>query len=84
MPSTESLNPRFADIDRWPTAEAVEAMLEGQMSAIASIKSQTQLRGCRGVAGSSMSARELRDGLPFRTASNWGRPLDGRLSACYI
>lgn len=41
MPSTESVNPRFADIDRWPTTEAVEAMLEGQMSAIASIKSQT-------------------------------------------
>lgn len=42
MPNTESLNPRFADIDSWPTTEAVEAMLEGQMSAIASIKSQTQ------------------------------------------
>lgn len=41
MPNTESLNPRFADIDSWPTIEAVEAMLEGQMSAIASIKSQT-------------------------------------------
>ncbi len=41
MPSTESLNPRFADIDSWPTIEAVEAMLEGQMAAIASIKSQT-------------------------------------------
>jgi N-acetylmuramic acid 6-phosphate etherase len=41
MPSTESLNPRFADIDSWPTLEAVEAMLEGQMAAIASIKSQT-------------------------------------------
>ncbi|MBL0925288.1 MAG: N-acetylmuramic acid 6-phosphate etherase [Sphingomonadaceae bacterium] len=41
MSSTESLNPRFADIDSWPTIEAIEAMLEGQMSAIASIKSQT-------------------------------------------
>lgn len=42
MPSTESLNPRFADIDSWPTIEAVDAMLEGQMAAIASIASQTQ------------------------------------------
>ncbi|WP_257549541.1 N-acetylmuramic acid 6-phosphate etherase [Sphingopyxis sp. DBS4] len=42
MPNTESLNPRFADIDSWPTTEAVEAMLEGQMSAIASLKSQTR------------------------------------------
>lgn len=41
MSDTESLNPRFADIDSWPTVEAVEAMLEGQMAAIASIKSQT-------------------------------------------
>lgn len=41
MPNTESVNPRFADIDSWPTTEAVEAMLEGQMAAIASIKSQT-------------------------------------------
>jgi N-acetylmuramic acid 6-phosphate etherase len=41
MPNTESLNPRFAAIDSWPTVEAVEAMLEGQMAAIASIKNQT-------------------------------------------
>jgi N-acetylmuramic acid 6-phosphate etherase len=43
MSNTESLNPRFADIDSWPTVEAVEAMLEGQMAAIASIKSQTAI-----------------------------------------
>jgi N-acetylmuramic acid 6-phosphate etherase len=41
MSNTESLNPRFADIDSWPTVRAVEAMLEGQIAAIASIKSQT-------------------------------------------
>jgi N-acetylmuramic acid 6-phosphate etherase len=41
MSSTETLNPRFAEIDSWPITEAVEAMLEGQMAAIASIKSQT-------------------------------------------
>lgn len=41
MSNTESVNPRFADIDNWPTIEAVEAMLEGQLAAIASIKSQT-------------------------------------------
>ena len=41
MPNTESLNPRFADIDKWPTIEAVEAMLEGQLAAIATIKGQT-------------------------------------------
>lgn len=41
MSNTESLNPRFADIDEWPTLEAVEAMLEGQLAAIAAIKSET-------------------------------------------
>lgn len=38
--STESVDPRYTEIDRWPTALAVEAMLEGQMAAIASIRSQ--------------------------------------------
>ena len=41
MPNTESPDPRFADIDSWPTQDAVAAMLEGQVAAIASIKSQT-------------------------------------------
>jgi N-acetylmuramic acid 6-phosphate etherase len=40
MTSTETVNPRFVDIDSWPTEEAVEAMLEGQLSAIAAIKTQ--------------------------------------------
>jgi N-acetylmuramic acid 6-phosphate etherase len=43
MSNTESLNPRFADIDSWPTVEAVDAMLEGQLAAVASIESQTGL-----------------------------------------
>jgi N-acetylmuramic acid 6-phosphate etherase len=43
MSNTESFNPRFANIDSWPTVEAVDAMLEGQMAAVASIKSQTAL-----------------------------------------
>jgi N-acetylmuramic acid 6-phosphate etherase len=41
--STESLDPRFADIDSWPTLDAVEAMLDGQINAIVAIKSQTLL-----------------------------------------
>ncbi len=40
MPTTETVNPRFVDIDSWPSSEAVEAMLEGQLSAIAAIKTQ--------------------------------------------
>jgi len=39
---TEALDPRYRDLDRWPTEAAVEAMLEGQMAAIAAIQSQTR------------------------------------------
>ncbi|KTT73884.1 N-acetylmuramic acid 6-phosphate etherase [Sphingomonas endophytica] len=39
--NTESLDPRYVDLDRWPTRQAVEAMLEGQMAAIAALYSQT-------------------------------------------
>jgi N-acetylmuramic acid 6-phosphate etherase len=38
--STESVDPRFVDIDQWPTEAAVEAILEGQLSAIAAIHGQ--------------------------------------------
>ncbi len=38
--STETVDPRFVDIDLWPTETAVEAMLEGQLAAIAALKSQ--------------------------------------------
>ena len=40
---TEALDPRYRDLDLWPTELAVEAMLEGQMAAIASLQSQTAL-----------------------------------------
>jgi N-acetylmuramic acid 6-phosphate etherase len=39
--NTETLDPRYLDLDLWPTQQAVEAMLEGQMAAIAAIQSQT-------------------------------------------
>ncbi|MCI4591804.1 N-acetylmuramic acid 6-phosphate etherase [Sphingobium sp. BYY-5] len=39
--STEAIDPRYVDIDQWPTVRAVEAMVEGQMAAIAAIGSQT-------------------------------------------
>ncbi len=71
MPNTESVNPRFADIDRWPTTEAVEAMLEGQMSAIASIKSQTR----QIAAAAEAAAERLREGgrLVYVGAGTSGR-----------
>lgn len=39
--STEAIDPRYVDIDLWPTNLAVEAMLEGQIAAVAAIQSQT-------------------------------------------
>jgi N-acetylmuramic acid 6-phosphate etherase len=40
---TEAADPRFVDIDEWPTAMAVGAMLEGQLAAVAAIHSQVDL-----------------------------------------
>lgn len=40
MDSTETVNPDFADIDTWPTVAAIEAMLDGQQDAIASLRGQ--------------------------------------------
>ncbi len=38
--STEAIDPRYVDIDQWPTSLAVEAMLEGQIEAIGAIRAQ--------------------------------------------
>ncbi len=38
MSDTERLDPRYTDIDLWPTADAVSAMLEGQMAAVAAVR----------------------------------------------
>lgn len=38
MASTEAQDMRFADIDCWPTLDAVDAMLDGQIAALAAVK----------------------------------------------
>jgi len=35
---TESMSPRFADLDAWPSLEAVHAMFEGQLAAVAAVR----------------------------------------------
>ena len=35
--STERISPRFIDLDSWETGETLEAMLEGQMTAVAAV-----------------------------------------------
>jgi N-acetylmuramic acid 6-phosphate etherase len=36
--TTEDVSARFVDLDAWGTREAIEAMLEGQMSAVAAVR----------------------------------------------
>ncbi|MBC7793652.1 MAG: N-acetylmuramic acid 6-phosphate etherase [Clostridia bacterium] len=59
MSTTETVDPRFEGIDLWPTAIAVEAMLEGQLAAIAAIQTQvTRIAQ----AGDAAAERLMRDG----------------------
>lgn len=37
--ATEDLDPRFTELDAWPLASAIEAMWDGQMSAVAAVRS---------------------------------------------
>ena len=41
MSNTEYRDPQFADIDRWPTIDAVEAILDGQITALEAIRTTT-------------------------------------------
>ena len=36
--NTEDVSPRFVDLDGWPTPEAVAAMYEGQLAAVAAVR----------------------------------------------
>jgi len=68
---TENVDPRFVDIDRWPTALAVEAMLEGQLVAITSLFSQ---QGKIAAAAEAASVRLLQGGrLIYAGAGTSGR-----------
>jgi N-acetylmuramic acid 6-phosphate etherase len=69
--STESADPRFVDVDRWPTEIAVEAMLEGQLMALAALRSQVAAIA----AAAEAAAIRLRDGgqLVYVGAGTSGR-----------
>ena len=84
--STETVDERFVDIDRWSTEAAVEAMLEGQLAAVAAIRSQVGAiaaaadaaaerlkRGGRLVyAGAGTSGRiAVQDGVELSPTYNW-------------
>jgi len=83
---TETADPRYREIDRWPTETAVEAMLEAQIAALAALKSQTgamaaaidaaadRLRhgGRIAYAGAGTSGRiGVQDGVELTPTFNW-------------
>lgn len=75
--NTETLDPRYRDIDRWPTECAVAAMLEGQLAAIAAL--QTQTAAIAAAADAAASRLEDRGRLVYVGAGTSGRlaVLDG-------
>ena len=38
LPATEAADPRYRDLDTWPTAVALDALLEAQLSAVAAVR----------------------------------------------
>jgi len=68
---TEAADPRFVDIDEWPTAMAVGAMLEGQLAAVAAIHNQVDLIA----RAAEAAAARLRQGgrLAYAGAGTSGR-----------
>ncbi len=83
---TELVDPRFTEIDEWPPIVAVEAMLEGQLAAVASLHSQTRRIACAAqaasrrlgsvgrlvYAGAGTSGRiAVQDGVELTPTYNW-------------
>lgn len=84
--STESIDPRYVDVDQWPTEQAVAAMYESQLAAVAAIGSQTgriaaaadaaagrlRLGGRLIFAGAGTSGRiAVQDGVELYPTFNW-------------
>lgn len=87
MTKTETVSARYATLDLWPTTDAVEAMLEGQLAAAAAVRSATsviaaaaeaaadRLRGGEGrliYAGAGTSGRiAVQDGVELGPTFDW-------------
>lgn len=70
--TTELISSRYGDLDLWPTVEAVQAMLEGQLAAAAAVKSEAAAIA----AAAEAAAERLRDGkgrLIYAGAGTSGR-----------
>jgi N-acetylmuramic acid 6-phosphate etherase len=86
--ATEEVDPRFADLDAWPLASAMEAMWEGQLAAVASVgralpaisaathaaKEALRERGRLIYVGAGTSARvAIQDGAELKPTFGWPR-----------
>jgi N-acetylmuramic acid 6-phosphate etherase len=84
--ATEDVDPRFADLDAWPLASAMEAMWEGQLAAVASIgralpaisaathaaRAALRDRGRLIYVGAGTSARvAIQDGAELKPTFGW-------------
>ncbi|RYY43691.1 MAG: N-acetylmuramic acid 6-phosphate etherase, partial [Sphingomonadales bacterium] len=56
--ATEAIDPNFVDIDMWPTAEAVKAILAAQVEAVTVLESQAAVLA----ATANAAAKRLRSG----------------------
>ncbi len=57
---TEDMSPRFADLDAWPSLEAVHAMFEGQLAAVAAVRAALPAIAAAGEAAAARLAGEGR------------------------
>jgi N-acetylmuramic acid 6-phosphate etherase len=84
--ATEEVDPRFADLDAWPLASAMEAMWEGQLAAVASVgrallaisaatdaaREALRERGRLIYVGAGTSARvAIQDGAELKPTFGW-------------
>ncbi|NBB69209.1 MAG: N-acetylmuramic acid 6-phosphate etherase, partial [Alphaproteobacteria bacterium] len=70
--STEEVSPRFEELDRWPAAEVVDALVQGQLAAVAVVHAA---RGAIAAAAEAAAARLERGGgrLVYVGAGTSGR-----------
>lgn len=69
--ATESVSPRFARIDAWPPGEVLDALVEGQLAAVAAVRAA---RGALEAAGLAIEERLRRGGrLVYAGAGTSGR-----------
>lgn len=71
LPATEAASPRFATMDAWPSVDVLDALLEGQMAAVAAVRPALPALA----AAADAAAERLRAGgqLAYAGAGTSGR-----------